>query len=334
MNRVGALIALILVALSVGPASWSCSRGGFSGEVQSLAVAWSPFDTSTLLWVAQDRGLFSRNGLDVTLVKYDTGAAALGGTLEGEADIGFGITEFPVVGSALNGTEVRIIGTAARIEQQYLVGRRDRGIERVSDLQGKRVGTTFGTIAQFYLGRFLELNGLGMDDVTAVDLKTPAEWENAVSEGIVDAIVTAQPYADLASQHLGDNAIVWPVQGGQRIFGLIVASEAWITGHPEPVGRFLMSMADAEDYATSHPSEAKVIMKEWLGMDDAFAEATWLRGQFLLSLGQSLVLAMEDQARWMIKNGLTTRTEVPDFNDYIREGPLRGVKPEAVNIIR
>ena len=325
-------IAIILLAMVLGSAS--CTQGSYSGQVESITVAWSPFEPGTLLWVAEDQNIFSRNGLDVTLRKYDTGAGSLDGMLNGEADITFGVTEFPMVRSAFGKSEARIIGTAAKIEQQYLVGRKDRGIEKVSDLKGKRIGTTFGTIAEFYLGRFLELNGMNMQDITAVDLKTPAEWENAVAEGVVDAIVTAQPYADLASKRLGNNAIVWPAQGGQYIYGLIVSSEEWIKEHPELVSRFLKSLAQAEEYVIRHPAEAKAIMQKKLSVDDSFVESAWSRDQFSLSLDQSLIAAMEDEARWMIKNNLTTEKTVPDFLDYIYTDGLKAVKPEAVNITK
>ena len=56
--------------------------------------------------------------------------------------------------------------------------------------------------------------------------------------------------------------------------------------------------------------------------------------QFSLSLDQSLITAMEDEARWMIKNYLTTEKKVPDFLNYIYADGLKAVKPEAVNIIR
>ena len=63
-------------------------------------------------------------------------------------------------------------------------------------------------------------------------------------------------------------------------------------------------------------------------------ETVWSQNQFSLSLDQSLITAMEDEARWMIKNNLTTEKQVPDFLDYIYEDGLKAVKPEAVNIIR
>jgi NitT/TauT family transport system substrate-binding protein len=43
---------------------------------------------------------------------------------------------------------------------------------------------------------------------------------------------------------------------------------------------------------------------------------------------------MEDEARWMIKNKLTTEKQVPDFLSYIYEDGLKAIKPEAVKIIR
>jgi NitT/TauT family transport system substrate-binding protein len=52
-----------------------------------------------------------------------------------------------------------------------------------------------------------------------------------------------------------------------------------------------------------------------------------------VTLDQSLILAMEDEARWMIANNLTNATEVPDFRNYIYEEGLRAVRPGSVNII-
>ena len=56
--------------------------------------------------------------------------------------------------------------------------------------------------------------------------------------------------------------------------------------------------------------------------------------QSSVSLDQSLIAAMEDEARWMIKNNLTREKQIPDFMNYIYVDGLKAVKPEAVKIIR
>jgi len=43
---------------------------------------------------------------------------------------------------------------------------------------------------------------------------------------------------------------------------------------------------------------------------------------------------MEDEARWMIINNLTTEKQVPDFLDYIYMNGLEAVNPNAVDIIQ
>lgn len=302
--------------------------------IAKLTIAYSPFEHTTLLWIAESQRFFWQNGLDVTLRKYDTGVGSLDGMVNGETDITVGVTEFPTVGRAFQKAGIGIIGSVAKIDQIYLVGRKDRGIEKVSDLKGKRVGTTFRTVAEFHLGRFLDLHGMNMQDVTLVDVKTPAEWVNAVANGEIDAIATAQPYANSARERLGADAIFWPAQSSQPIFGLIVATNEWIEKHPDLVRRFLESLAQAEDYIVRHPAEAQTIVQKQLNMDASYMKTVWSQNRFALSLDQSLVLAMEDEARWMMINNLTTEKQLPNFLDYIHEHNLRSIKPEAVNIIR
>ena len=71
-----------------------------------------------------------------------------------------------------------------------------------------------------------------------------------------------------------------------------------------------------------------------MNFDDAYMDLLWQRYQFGLSLNQPLMIAMEDEARWLIKNNLTPEKQVPDFLKNIREDTLKKLKPEGVNIIR
>jgi NitT/TauT family transport system substrate-binding protein len=96
----------------------------------------------------------------------------------------------------------------------------------------------------------------------------------------------------------------------------------------------MKSLAQAESYIASHQDEDKAIVGKRMNFDAALLDIIWKRDQFYLSLEQSLIAAMEDEARWMIRNNLTSEKQVPDFGNYIYEGGLKTIKPEAVNIIR
>ena len=328
-HKVGRLIACLLLVAMLTFGLSACSK-----EADALVVSYAPFESTALVWIAEDRGFFEDNGLDLTFHKYDTGAAALDAVLSGEADIAVGPAEFPVVGKALRKEPSRVVATIARSELIFVVGRKDRGIEGIADLKGKRVGTTFGTIAEYFLGRSLELRGLSGSDVTLVDLKTPLDWVNAVQRGDVDAVCTAEPYASSAADGLGANAAVWSAHDGQLLNGLAVTSEAWLGEHAELLPRFLRSLDQAGDYAAQNAVSAQAIVQNRLEMTDADVEKAWHRSDFRLSLDESLIAAMEGEARWMIRGGLTTETDVPDFLNYVYEEGLAAVAPETVNIIR
>jgi NitT/TauT family transport system substrate-binding protein len=337
MNRNSEVaIAIIVVIALVGFGAWylAGSPEPSATPAEPVIVAYSPFESTALLWVAEDRHLFERNGLNVTLRRYDSGAESLDGVVHGEADVTVGVTEFPLVRKALQEVNVSAIGTIDKGEFIYLVARKDRGIVNVSDLKGKRVGTTTGTIAEFHLGRFLALNGMTMKDITLVDIKTPEGWANEVADGNIDAISTSQPYASAARDRLGDTAVMWSAQSRQPLFALVVSTNTWIAGHPVTVRKFLNSLAEAEEYTNTHPAEARAIVQQRLNLTAAYMPAVWQQNQFSLSLDQSLITAMEDEARWMIENRMTNATAMPDFRNYISTNGLADVKPGSVNIIQ
>jgi len=331
-ERVQRIFLIAITLLMILFSGSSCSAPAETQE--TITVAHAQFESTALLCIAQDQQLFTHHGLAVTSQKYDTGAGALDSVVKGEADIAVGTAEFPLVGRAFKQEKIRVIGAIDRAEFIYLIGRKDHGIAEVADLKGKRVGTAFGTIAEFYLGRFLTLRGMRMQDISLVDLKTPAEWVNAIAAGEVDAVAIAQPHARLIQEQLGANGVVWPVQSNQSLYSLLIARDDWITRHPQGIRRFLQALAQAEAYLLSNPEQAKAIVQRQLNLEPGYMETAWRQNQFSLFLDRSLILAMEDEARWMIQNGLTAETQVPDFMDYIDENGLKAVKPQAVNLLR
>jgi NitT/TauT family transport system substrate-binding protein len=147
-------------------------------------------------------------------------------------------------------------------------------------------------------------------------------------------VCTAQPYAGSAIQGLGANAVSWSAQSHRPLHGLAISTNAWLGEHPELAIRFLRSLQQAEEYALSHIAESKAVVQQALDLDPAYMDTVWSQNQFGLSLDQSLVISMEDEARWIIANNLTAEKQVPNFTNYIYQDALKAVKPDAVNIIR
>jgi NitT/TauT family transport system substrate-binding protein len=285
-----------------------------------------------LIFVADEQKYFTANGLAVALKTYDNGLVATNAMLKGEVLLAYA-TEFVVVGKALQKGKISIITTYSKNEACYLVARKDREIKNISDLKGKKIGLALGSINEFYLGRLLDLQGMGIRNVTLFNIKL-TDLGDALSTGKVDAIIAGSRHAHPIIQEQKDRAFIWPAQGGQAAFGTLVGKNDWIVRHPELVKRVLNSLGQAEDYVIRHPAEAKAAIQKRLNYDDGYMATIWPEHQLSLSFDQSLITAMEDEARWMIRNNLTKEKQVPDFLNYIYVDGLKTVKPEAVNIIR
>jgi ABC-type nitrate/sulfonate/bicarbonate transport system substrate-binding protein len=333
LMRVLFIILAFLAVVSCGLGLSACSSGSDPGKLETLTVAMVPTELNALLYVAEAQKLFAANGLLVNLKEsYDSGATAAAGMLNGEADIALA-AEFPLVRQVFNKKDIVNFGTIARYENTYIIWRADSGIKTLKDLAGKKVGVTLQTISEFYLGRALELNGLNVKQVTLVDVKAP-DAEKAIAGGSVDAVAVWEPWVAQINARLGKEVITQPLQSGQYAYWNLVSTSGWINSHSNLIERLLRSLVQAELYLAGHQDEAKAIVRKRMNFDDAYMDLLWQRYQFGLSLNQTLMIAMEDEARWLIKNNLTPEKQMTEFLKNIREDTLKKLKPDAVNIIR
>ncbi|MBI4334386.1 MAG: NrtA/SsuA/CpmA family ABC transporter substrate-binding protein [Chloroflexi bacterium] len=331
-----ALVAPLFALAVMLPSAWaasSCWPKGPPREPTPVTIGVPPNEQSGLIFIAEDQDFFRKNGLKVTIRIYDSALAALEGMKKGEVDVSQS-AEFPIVTEAFKGEPITVIGSIDRFQNIFLVGRKDRGLANISDLKGKRIGAAPRTLTEFFLGRFLTLNGISLQDVTIVNMRF-AESADALASGAVDAFQVQNRDIPLIRERLGDNIVVWESQSSQPGYEVISGRKDWVAGHQELITGLLKSLIEAEEYYASHPGEARTAIQKKLNFNDAYmATVTPSQHTYSLALDQSMVLAMEDEARWMIKNGLTPERQVPDFLNYIHEDGLKGVRPGAVNIIR
>ncbi len=316
-------LAILLVILGLG----SCSR-----KIDSINFGAIPSGSAAFIYIAQDQHFFAANGLRVNVKNYATGVATIEALLKGDVDIAWA-AEFPLVRMVFEREKIGILAVLSRFSDQYLFMRKDRGGKDISGLKGKKIGLPRDTIVEFYLARFLELKGMNIKDVTLVDVPPPQSVD-AMAGGRIDGVVSWEPYSGQIKTRLADQGVAWPIQSSQQGYGVIMGRNDWIRGNPEMVQRFLKALAQAEDSLVRNPKKAKAAVRSRINYDDTSMETFWSESQFALSLEQSLITAMEDEARWMIENNLTTEKQVPDFSNYIYVDGLKAVKPEAVNIIR
>jgi len=317
-------MALSIVLLSCTPRP--------EGTLTPLRVAAPALEQNALIYVAAEKGYFAANRLDVTIKDLDTGAASLDALAKGEAQVAE-TAEFPLVSAILAGGDLRVVAINDRFENDYIIFKKDSGIARFADLKGKRIGVTQNAISAFYLDRFLVLSGMQPKELNLVDTK-PADFETALLSGRIDALVAWQPYVGRIEDAMADKVGVWPVQNKQLVYGLLVCNSTWLGGNAAVVQRFLKSLRMARDFLVRHQDEAKAVVAKRLGLEAPYLESVWGSHQFDLSLDNSLVVAMEDEARWKIDGGDVKATSLPDFVRTIYRQGLDAAYPAGQNMMR
>ena len=287
---------------------------------------------STLLLVAKDQGYFAQHGLNVTFIESPSATVAMQDLLDRTFDIGYA-NEYSLSEPQLYNKKLRVIGTLSESDTSFIVGRRDRGINQIPDLEGKKIGVTKGNMPEYFLDRFFILNGLSLRNTT-VTYYQPAELPGALVHGDIDAAVSFEPYVYQMRQQMGGKAVVWPANLGQYAHFSLVCNEITLQENPEIVEGVLSSVLQAETYVNSHPEEAKKIARKQTNFDDQYMDQDWQNHHFSVGLSQSLITSMEDETRWRIRNNLTDAAAVPDFSKYISSDTLYRLKPASVTLIR
>lgn len=324
------LLALFFVAALSG-----CQKSSTpSAEpLQKISVAYTYQPQSTLVHVALAKGYFTEAGLAVTPLMHTYGKAALQAVIERQAAFAT-VAETPVMFNVLKGEKIYVLANIeASTTNNAIVARKAAGIATVDDLKGKRIGFTPGTTSDFFLDSLLTANGLTRQDIRAVALK-PEEMLDAMSARKVDAVSTWNyPLTQIKRQLGADGTIFYDREIYTETFN-IAARQDYVQAHPDTAQRFLRALIKAETFVAQQPAQAQAIMAAATGIERGLIQEVWNAFNYHVVLDQKLLITLEDEARWAIRNKLTEQTVMPDFLDVIHLDSLRAVKPEAIRMSR
>jgi len=329
------LVVIIALGLAVSGYFWLSEEK--LGPTERITFGVETSILPSAVWVAENKGYFQEEGLDVEIKEFGSGRTALATMLkEGNLDM-VTVAQAPVMLNSFDRNDYVIIAAMVCSDSDVkILARQDKGINNPSDLKGKTVGITKGSTGHFFLGLFLTHSGLRFSEIETIDIEA-SELPQALIEGRVDAICAWEPHILNAKKLLGENAAVLEPTGGAKIFRedfYFVPSRNFLENNPETLKRFLKAIEKGEEFIQKNKGEAINIVSQRLQVNKELVVSVWGGFEFRLFLDQAILMTLEDEARWAIKNDLTTATEVPNYLDYIYMDALEQVKPDAVTIIR
>lgn len=326
------LTSLIILALLLGcqksPSQDAGQRG--AGTLQKITVSYTTQPQSTLTHVAVAKGYFVEEGLDVQSLIHTFGKASLQSLLDHKADFA-AVAETPIMFNVLKGEKIFVIANIeASGKNNAIVARKDAGILVAGDLKGKRIGFTPGTTSDFFLDSILTVIGLTRQAIHPVPLK-PEEMQAAIAEKKVDAVCTWNYQLTKIKRQLGPNGVLFYDPEIYTETFNFAAQQDFVRKNPETVKRFLRALIKAENFVAQHPNEAQSIMSAATKTDLDLIREVWNAFNYRVILDNKLVITLEDETRWAMKNNYTDQTAMPDYRKYIHLDSLRTIKPDAVS---
>ncbi len=162
-----------------------------SAQETKVVIGMSGWTGFAPLTLANEAGIFKKNGLDVTIKKIPQASRHLA-ILSGDIQCAATTVETWIAWNA-NGVATKQI---FQLDKSYgadgMVVK--NGIEKIADLKGKTVAASPpGTAPYFTLAWFLKKNGLSVKDVTVVNME-PGPAAQAFIAGNNDAAMTYEPF--------------------------------------------------------------------------------------------------------------------------------------------
>ena len=218
------------------------------------------------LTIAEQRGYFKAEGLDVSIVDFAGGARALQAVVGGSADVVSGAFEH-TVNMQHKGQRLRAFVLQGRAPQ-IVLGINPKtmaGYKTAADLKGKKIGVTApGSSTNVMVNFFLAKAGLKPTDVSIIGVGAAQGAVAAMRAGQIDAMSNLDPVVTLL-QRSGDLKIISDtrvVSEADKVFGgpmpaaCLYAPQSFIDKNPLTTQALANAIVRADKWIqTAGPSE-------------------------------------------------------------------------------
>lgn len=312
--------AMTVAVLTMLGALVGCSRAESAEAADTLTVGWVVDPCWSQVPVAEKLGYFADSGVNIKVVPFPTGAAALEALAGGAVDVANG-GDVPTSAAALKNPNLRIIADGSRWAEGRFVARRSAGITSIPDLSGRTIAVPLGSSAHYFATKFLDQAGVDAQLVQT----GPAEIPTALGNGSVDAVAVFQPALAKAVAALGDDAV--ELQGPEKYsqHSLYLTNADTLATKQAALTSFLAAVKKADAPLTNGDPAALAAVAESTALHGDLIANVAGEFQFKTALGPELAGDLADRARWAQGTGrVPADAQIPDYDAIIVRAPLEG----------
>ena len=320
--------ALLLTALLAGCAGQTPPVSS-EDEPVTLVLDYVPNTNHTGFYVAQEKGYFAEEGLDVTIIEPADGAVT---TLIAAGQGTFGISYQEDVTYALTAEEplpIRAIATIIQHNTSGFASYEEKGIARPADFEGKVYAGWGSPSEEAVLKAVMTADGGDFDKLTVV---TGDGSGYAALKDRVDVMWFFWAWDGIASQLAGVPVNYIELREFDPRLDyytpVIIASNNTLQNQPELTKKFLRATARGYQFCIENPQEAAAILQSHVtqyDLDMLTQSQEYLAEKYMEDTDRWGVMkdtVWADYTAFMMENGLIQKTIAPEdcyTNEFLPE---------------
>ncbi|MEN3006119.1 MAG: ABC transporter substrate-binding protein [Candidatus Methanosuratincola petrocarbonis] len=255
-KRLILLSALLIVIVIVAAAGFIFL---YKPPATSVRIGYLPAASYGIVWVAYEGGFFEDEGLNITLVEYGSVSDLVTAFARNEID-GAPVTSVAIAAFIKNIDSIVVAGNS--LDGTALVTKNSSGVDSISDLEGRRVGTVLYVPGDFIFRKVMTDQGISANFSTYL---SPADALLALENDQIEAAFLWEPYSSLAS-YRGLKLVQWDKQVYPLDYPccLQVFKSSFVSKNPDAVTKFIKALIKAESFTYSQPGDALPMIKQYL----------------------------------------------------------------------
>jgi NitT/TauT family transport system substrate-binding protein len=278
-----AFAALVLFASGTACAAKDAGTPSASGGATKITLGFSAWPGWFPWQVAQEQGLFAKNGVNVELKYFDSYTDSLNALATGQIDAN-SQTLNDTLASVAGGAKQAVVLVNDNSTGNDQIIARD-GIKTPADLRGKTVAAEQGTVDHYLLLLALKKAGLTEADVKFRPLTTDAAAAAFVA-GQVDAVGVFAPFTTTALKRPGSAAIATSTDFPGAIPDHLVVTRKLLDGDKAAVQSLVNTWFDTLTWIAKNHTKALDIMAKRAGVSVADYQ-TYDKGTTIFTLNQN-----------------------------------------------
>src|SRR5450432_4180983 len=254
-KRPGFSLALAFLALALALGAFP--RSLEAANLKTYKVGFNAWIGSIAFFVAQEKGFFKDEGLDVQTKTFSSPGDGLKPLLGGDLDTVLSTADsvLTVLDKAPGQLKVVYL-TDTSAGADAILAKKD--IADIKGMKGRKVAATLGQCNQLLLEKALEKAGLTDKDIQLVNMN-PDDAGAAFAAGKIDVAVTWEPWITKVSGEKTGHVIFSSKETPNLILDVLAVSTKTTSKKPAETRAFLKALNRGYEFVQQHTDEAAVL---------------------------------------------------------------------------